>query len=195
MCKNKRKIQKLKLGEIGKRNYDFDFGQEKKIYSYLSCYKMNKKSEASIANFRFDSYKAWKDYVAKKYSNYDIDKLEEFNRYLNLRIRNTKYSKTYWGIISPVLLAVLIDPVLEMFLSIFTNSHIDAGVATGILELGYIVFISTLANLISTVILIAAIIFIIYYFIEPLSVNNVDYYFLSDYKEIIEDLIEKRKGK
>ena len=51
-----------------------------------------------------------------------------------------------------------------------------------------------IANLFVILILVAGIVFIIFYFIEPLSVNNVDYYFLTDYKEIIEDLINKKKS-
>ena len=69
----------------------------------------------------------------------------------------------------------------------------DVGAATGILEVCCVVCTYTLVNLIVTVIFIAIIVFIMYYFIEPLSANNVDYCFLTDYKEIVENIIQKRK--
>lgn len=195
MCKNRRKNQKIKLGEIGKEKYDFDFLKEKNVYSYLSYYRMDKKYKDSLTDeLKFDSYKKWETYVEQKYENYDVDKLEEFNRYLNLSIRNTKYSRTYWGIVIPVLLAVLISPFFEIFMSIFANERVDVGVTAGFWELCLAVGITTLANLFVILILVAGIVFIIFYFIEPLSVNNVDYYFLTDYKEIIEDLINKKKS-
>lgn len=67
--------------------------KKKTIYGYLAYYNIKDKDINNLENkLKFDSYKNWKKYISDKYDSYDIDKFQEFYRFLNLKSRNVKFS-------------------------------------------------------------------------------------------------------
>lgn len=181
----KKKIYRRNLEYIAKNNYKFDIKLERKIYSYLSCYKMKKTFINSIKDeFKFDSYKKWKDYICNKYETTNIETLEEFSRYLNQQIRNTKSNYDYWLMIIPIMLTLVTTKLFDIFMEI-DYSTISSEFENPIVIVAGYIFLMLLIAFFS----FAFGIFIVKQTIKPLIDTDVDYYLYVDYKEIIDELI------
>lgn len=175
MLKKKKYTRSLEL--VGKRKYDFDSTLEKRIYSCLCCSYGAKKAFKKLDDkLKFSSYQQWKQYVFNKYEYYCKDDLIEFSRYLNQNIRNSKPYSEYWKIMLSVLLTISLTIILDAFLNIHFKS-------TGLIL--WVVIITVM------LILVMAIVVIIMQTLGPMLENNTEEYFYRDYKEIIDEMINK----
>lgn len=173
------------LDEIGKRRHDFNFKSERIIYSYLCCNRnriINKELRNLSNDLKFEEYLQWKNYICNKYQNYSKEKLFEFSRYLNLRIRNIKPSHEYWNIMATALLSAVFALVLNAAIEI----HLDFSNDTIWIILLVIIFLEILITI--------SIAYIIIKIVYPIFDNHFDENFLRDYKEIIDDIIKERKS-
>lgn len=171
-----RKKKSKSLDAIGKRRYGFDFQLEKTIYCYLSCLYIKKKKIKKLDNaLKFNSYKQWKEYIQNKYASYSNETLIDFSKYLNQGIRNVNSGGEYMNLCMPVIMTLVITKWMETFLSIDT-------------DLSGVPFIVTLFTV---ALLIAVLMFFLWKLIFPKLETSTEKYMLEDYKEIIDDMIEK----
>lgn len=164
------------LEEIGKRWYDFDFVLERTIYCYLCCSREKKRKIRKLdEKLKFESYQQWKKYIWDKYERYDKDRLYEFSKYLNQRIRNIRPNREYWSIVATVLLTLVITKIVDIILNPQMNFN-DIPLFVGVL------FISVLVTVLLWFILIQT--------FYPMFDNNIDENFLRDYKEVIDEIVK-----
>lgn len=167
--------------EIGKKWYNFDPETEKMIYRYLCCFRIKRNKLNTLhKDLRFDTYQQWKHYVCDKYSNYRNEELMEFSRYLNYERRLTISLNKYLEMIMPILISLLFansfGEVCNKYFEIIKNTN-----------LLYMVLLSCLGMVV--------IIFLIYQLIKtfyPMLENNIDENFYADYKEIIDEIVERK---
>lgn len=178
---SKRKKDKRTLDNVGKKNYEFDYDLEKSIYEYLCCSGIKKKKLQKMSeNIKFESYRGWKQYIKGKFKKYPNEKLEEFSRYLNQRMRNVKPRREYWSLVLPVILSMMITELPKMIADIQKIDFSDAPDAV----VGFVIIIS-LSLLIPFVIIILKM-------LNNMWDDNNDENFLIDYKEIIDNMLEER---
>lgn len=171
------------LDKIGERWYDFDLKIEKNIYCYLCCWHIKKKNLCKLnEKLRFESYHEWKEYISNKYQGYSEEKLTEFSRYLNLRIRHTKSSNEYWILMGAALISVMFTTLMDKVLSIHINlSDVSCWytfLIIFILELNFI----------------AVLTFVIIKAVSPIFDGRFEKNFFVDYKEIIDDIISVKRN-
>lgn len=175
-----RKSKKMKrsLDSIGKRWHEFDFNLERNIYRYVCCAKMNWKTAWRLdKNLKFETYQQWKNYIINKYENVDKDMLIEFSRYLNQNARNLKPTHEYWVMAATAVLTLALTKMVDAFLYAQMDSKgISAIVTVVVFEIFVVIFLAI----------------IVIQTMKPIFNNNVDEYFLRDYKEIIDELITKK---
>jgi len=191
MSKKRKKEQKKKLANIGKEKYNFDIVKEREIYSYLSCYPMEKISIDDT--YKFDSYKKWKDYILHKYKIFDNNELEEFYRYLNLLDRKKEFSFSYWNILIPIFLTVFADILFEAIRVIMTDVGNATNTTMGMWELLGWVMLITIIRTILILCFVYIFIYILKQTMEPLEETDNDHYLLTDYKEVIVGMMEEKK--
>lgn len=171
------------LDEIGKRWHDFDFKSEKIIYCYLCCNRnriKNKELRNLDDGLKFEEYRQWKNYICNKYQNYSKEKLNEFSRYLNLKIRNIKPSHEYWSITAASFLSVVFTMVFNFITWIYMDFSNNS------------IWISLLETILLEIFFVISLTFIIIKMLYPIFVDHFDENFLKDYKEIIDDIINGR---
>lgn len=170
-----RKKNKRTLNYIGENFYHFNYGKEKLIYKYV-CYERLKKKELKKinSNQKFDSYLQWKLYICNKYKDYPKNKLLNFSRYLNQRVKRAKPFKEYTSIFITACLSCLITELVDTLIK--TEDLSDYPLWSKIFCL-LIVFISMF--------------YIIYEMIKSMSDNNFKENFFNDYKEIIDEMLNK----
>lgn len=173
---NKRKSGRT-LDNIGIRWYGFDFQLEKNIYCYLCSYKMKKRNLKKVnEKLRFVSYSQWKQYICTKYENYNSDELMEFSRYLNQRIRKIKPIREFIMILISVIITLVITKIFELIETIGIDSVLSI-VIKGILVIAFIVI---------------PFMFLLVDVFTHIQEDNIDEYFLKDYKEIIDEIIKSK---
>lgn len=178
---NKRKSGRT-LDNIGIRWYEFDFQSEKNIYCYLCCDKMKKRALKKLdEKLKFVSYSQWKQYICNKYENYNKDELIEFSRYLNQKIRNIKPGREYLNIILPCFIPSIFTIVYEWIIK--PNLKISNQLGISNVIFGVLITISFIFSMCS----IAKDVF------SPILENNIDANLLKDYKEIIDEIIDKNR--
>lgn len=175
-----KKKKKRSLNLIGKRKYDFDIKLEKQIYSCLCCsYGAKKAFKKLDAKLKFNSYHEWRQYVCNKYKGYHKKELIEFSRYLNQNMRNIRPLKEFWDLFVSIILTVLFtigaDKLLNFHLDYIKGSLLNFVI---IYLLLLIIFVSPILMLIRQIII-------------PIFDNNIEENFFRDYKEIIDDMIDK----
>lgn len=180
----KRKRTEKTLDEIGKRWHDFDFKSEKTIYLYLCCKHIKRRELRNLNDdMKFKEYRQWKQYICNKYQNYSKDKLIEFSRYLKLMIRNIKTSHEYWSIMATTYLSM----VFTMVINIAMGQHMDLSNNSA--------WIILLVTILLEALFIIFLIFLIVKMMRPIYDNHFEENFLRDYKEIIDDILEKKYSK
>lgn len=108
------------------------------------CYKRVKRKELRILNddMKFEEYRQWKQYICSKYQSCSKEKLIEFSRYLNLKIRDIKPSHVYWSIMAAAFVSVLFTMVMNfvmgMQLDISSNTFWSMLLITILLEFSFI---------------------------------------------------------
>lgn len=179
---DKQKKYMKTLNEIGKAEYEFNFELERKIYMYLCHSRLSKRELKNLEEtLRFDSYKKWKKYVCDKYRKYSADKLNEFSRYLNQAIRNTKPVIESWKLLIPVITALLLPKGVDLLYEIEEMYINNQGVGETIVLIAYLVFF------------ISLFIWVFWMMIAPITNRNIEENFLFDYKEIVDDIIDKKE--
>lgn len=171
--------RKRSFYSIGKEQYNFDYEREKAIYSYL--YGINKRLHKKVkVELQFCFYDDWKQYIQNKYRDYDSKRLMEFRRYLYHDIRSEKPINEYWKICIPIVLSEIIAELLEMLIN-FQNIETEGNVV-----------IVILAILLSLLIIMLPVICSIYSLITPLWDSNTKENLLTDYKEVIDEMIGEK---
>ena len=174
----RRKKYGRKLDQVGKKEYDFDPQLEMIIYKYV-CYMHITRKEKKKLNpkIEFDFYRDWKNYIFNKYKDCKRETLIEFSRYLNQRKRNNQPIREYWNLIIPVIMALLFT---EAFHILISNNFISQGLPIwGNIILCFIIIMFILLP----------IIFVIWNTIMPIWDANIEDNMLTDYREIIESMI------
>lgn len=182
------KKQKRNVTTIGKENYEFDYSKEKNIYCYLCGIDCKKKKIQKLRNNeKMNTYAGWKQYVYKKYEGYPNEKLEEFSRYLNLRIRNLKPNQEYLNIVVPILATLVITEISDFLMDlaiIEPNIQIDLSVCS-LVKLFLFFFIITLVAIILFIVFLVKV-------ANPIWENHTEEKMLEDYKEIIDSMIKSK---
>lgn len=180
---SKRKKYRRELEEIGKTKFDFIQNDEKKYYSYVSCWPMKDRVKKKLEDkYRFDSFKRWKNYVRDKYMPYEIDMLIEFSRYLNQCIRVAESGYAYWNLFLPVMITLILTELFETLIGMkidVTNNSM---------------WVSFIAYLLCQLIIISVYMKLIKHSLEPVRDNNIEKYLYIDYKEIIDEMIEEKSN-
>ena len=175
-----RKKEKRTLDVVGKKNYEFDYIKEKNAYMYLCCLRMKKKDRKNLSeNMKFDTYKEWVEYIKSKCTTYSDDKLKEFSRYLNQRLRNTKPEHEYWSLLGPIFLTLLFTQLPDIIRGI-----VDA-------DLSSLPLLGKIIYLLFAGVLISPVIYCMWSMVKPIWDNNTDEHFFEDYKAIIDRMIEE----
>lgn len=180
MFKNKRKEYKRKLNEIGIRKFEFNFHKEKNIYTCLCLVPGYRRILKEIEDeYKFGSYGEWKKYIEDKRKSSNKQDLMEFSRYLNQRLRNVKPVKQANEIFVSVALALVIEKFVEVLLESteivsITETRWEILIVYALIMLGIAGFVFVLWNLIS-----------------PIWDYNLEENFILDYKEIVDNLIDK----
>ncbi|MDE6750265.1 MAG: hypothetical protein K2K21_14570 [Lachnospiraceae bacterium] len=180
----KYKNTKKDFGKIGKRWHNFDLKSEKKIYCYLWFVRNGILKPQRLDNdLKFESYQQWKKYVNNKYENFNVGELIEFSRYLNQSLRIIKPTQEYMMIIMTALMTLSLSKLIDFFV----NRNI---------ELSNIMLENIIRTVIYSIVFILSIFFFVIPTFMPILKNDTEKNFLSDYKEIIDEMIsEKMKQK
>lgn len=174
MIKGKKAGKSFK--EIGKRWYDFDFELERTIYCYLCCGREKKRKIRKLdEKLKFESYQQWKKHIWDKYERFDKDRLCEFSRYLNQRIRNIRPNHEYWNIMATALLTLVITKIVDIFLNSQMNFK-DIPAIVGVLLL--------------PVLVVLPLVIIMYQTFSPMFDTNIDENLFRDYKEVIDEIVK-----
>lgn len=177
------KKQNNGLYETGKRKYDFDHHEEIEIYKYPLGYRVKKEKEEELhrKGVLFQDYDTWKVYVIEKCSDWDINKLIGFSRYLEQRLRNVKPIGDFILLIIPLLLS----PILSFFFDLLSEiAKGDISTASWKLKLALWVVIFIVVLLVA---------YEIWQAYEMIYVNRTKAHFYEDYKEVIDSLISERQ--
>lgn len=173
--KNKRTMDKR-----GEEEFHFDFHKEKNIYLYL--WRMRSKEKE--LQEKFDTYIEWKQYVWDKHAISNKKELIEFSKYLTQRKRNLKPNREYANIFIPVLLTLVIEQGLEYILGI----SIDGLTLTEWWQ--WLIYIAI--YLLIMLVFVLPMVMFCYHTMKPIWDNNSDESFLTDYKEIIDEMLQVR---
>lgn len=168
--------------------FAFDMQKEKIIYKNLSFYNLSRSEKKKLsANMKFDSYMMWKNYIREKYSEHSVEYLEEFTRYLNHKIRRSNSFNSYWGLLIPVMITLLLNKFTEIYvdaMNIKFNYGPEPLKDMLIVWLFYIVI---------TVVVFTTAFALIKQIINPTIDNEIENNLLIDYKEIIEEIIDEKQ--
>lgn len=176
-----RKKEKRTLNEVGKNNYEFDYRQEKNAYMYLCCIRMKKKNRKTLCEDRkFNTYKRWREYIRNKCADYSDDRLKEFSRYLNQDLRKTKPAREYWSLLGPIVLTMIIAKLPDIIEGMIK------------VDLSSLPLLGKVFYMILVGIMMSSVVYCIWSMVKPIWDNNVDEHFFSDYKAIIDELIDER---
>lgn len=179
----KSKKAKRTLEYIGERWHNFDFKLEQSIYYYVCCLRGRGRTLRKLdKELKFESYQEWKQYIWDKYKSVDKDKLIEFSRYLNHRIRIIKPDHEYRNIVITVILTLVFTKLAQMDLNTKINFSDISGLVMFMLGISIIIIILLLS-------------LVIFQTFLPILNDSVEENFLKDYKEIIDEIIcdkEKR---
>ena len=176
-------IARKKNGRIKRWEcYEFNEKLEKNIYAYLCQYRVKKKELRRMDEcVKFDAYMEWEQYIKNKYEDYPIEKLKEFSRYLNQKMRNVKPGREYWTLAVPVMLTLITDKLCELIIEINNLEYESIGML--------------LIGIFCTLVILFISIGIILEVIIPILDANKDENFYLDYKEVIDLMIgEKDSG-
>lgn len=168
---SKRKNKK-RYDELGVKEFKFDYQLERIIYCYLCHIHITRRKLRALNKLqKFECYEDWKQYICVKYKRYNRQQLLNFSRYLNHRLRNNEPVAEYFELCIPI-------SVSFVFLE-FIDFHIQN---------------ASLGSIYIAILLLFLFYVIIKYIVKLLWDNNTDKYFLTDYKKIIDELIENKNS-
>lgn len=171
---------KRNLNNLGVYYYGFNDKQERDIYTYLCRGFMDKSTKKTLkSDNKFESKNQWERYIINKYKQFSDDKLKDFSDYLNQKKRNMGVLKKEADIIIAVLLTLITEKIFDSIMDIFGIKYYNIDV---------IIF-----QYIMIIILAIIYIYCIYTFISKLQSVIIKENFYSDYKRVIDCMIDKRK--
>lgn len=168
------------IDDIGKDNYNFDFYSEIIIYKDLCCKRLTakeKKKQVGLPNF--NRYKDWKSYIVREYGVTDKEKLMEFSRYLNQRLRDQEYSLEYWKLTIPIILTLMMGDLCS-------------GLLYNLVNIDDMVW-NVLALIIALIMIVFVMGFVLVFILKimhPTWEANVEKNFFIDFKEIVDELVD-----
>lgn len=169
--KAKERVKKMeKEKKFAKDIFDFDL--EKKIFKYLYYGKKRKLDKEN----QITSYMDWKHRIEKMYSSFSIEQLQDFSRWLNQKIRDSKPSHEYSQICITVLITWFLTKVLDEYCNRITNLKI-----------------SFLAIVIFSIIVFFIVLYGCSKLYDMLFAENMKIALYTDYKEVIDDLISQKE--
>ena len=169
------------INELGKENYEFDCFCEMNIYSYLCRKRLSKRKINQIEkNLRFETYSEWKKYVKKKYEKLPDGELREFSHYLNQQLREVKPTHESWSLTAAVMITFITNNMYDQIISITLVDDKPP------LVIGLGVILSLITICIGM--------YFILQFILKIGWMSDKENFYTDYKEIIDMMIEERYG-
>ena len=109
-----------------KENFRFSLNKEKAIYSYLCGERLNKKQKKLLDdNIRFSRYSDWRKYQFENYSNYSKESLIEFEKVLNLYLRDTNQNKNIYQIFISAFVSVIFSRFITEYVNMSNQSIIS----------------------------------------------------------------------
>lgn len=175
----KRKNRKSFIHENGVENYDFDFNKEIRMYLFFCGEQMTREQWKLLQeDEKIYSYKEWESYVKNKYSNYPVEGLKEFSRYLNHRLRKTSPAREF---ISPC-----VSALFSCILTFYVTEIFNIGFGNLALIVGAI------AIFVIAVCFFSNIGWFVIKFAELFWNNSIKENFFKDYKEIIDNIIKEK---
>lgn len=172
----KRKNRNKFFYENGVGNYDFNFNKEIRKYIFLCGEKMTRKQWKLLQeDEKFYAYEEWKSYIENKYSNYPVNGLREFSRYLNHMLRKTLPTKEF---ISPYASAIL-SCVLTFYVAEISNIGFGNSVMLVVLFIILIFLCFSIGYLVIKL-------------VQLFWHNSIKECFYKDYKEIIDNIIKEK---
>lgn len=180
---SKKRKQKRTLNVIGEKKYSFNFEFEKNIYSNLCCIHVKKKVLKNLNkdNLNFCTYNEWRQYIYGKYEGLKSEELSEFSRYLKQRIRNIESGNRYWELFVPVILTLIFTNLFNIVIDLNWNLN-DFSIIAAVF---FVLFFE--------IIFAAPVIMLVWITMKPIWDNNIDRNFFTDYKEIIDCMIEEKE--
>ena len=178
MYNTKKKYNK-KLDEIGKQEYRFNFYSEKIVYKDLCCLHLSYKERKEREKLQtFNLYREWKTSIINKYKDFDKEKMIEFSRYLNQRLRNKELGHDYWKLAIPVILTLGVTDACSMTIQFINDLNVEqwdwvSGIVVSFVMVIFMVFIFGL----------------IWNTMDPIWESRTEKNFLIDFKEIIDECI------
>lgn len=111
------------LSKIGENKFGFIVQEEVNIYKYLVCRKLRKRDIEKLREkgVLFNYYSEWEGSVINAHKSDDEEKLKEFSRHLEQRIRNEQIISQYIALAIPILLTAFLTTVLGMVLELFNQ--------------------------------------------------------------------------
>lgn len=99
-------------------NFNFNLDKEKAIYSYLCGERLNRKQKKILNDsIRFGRYSDWRKYQFGNYSKYSKESLIEFDKVLNLYLRDINQNKNIYQIF----ISSFISVILSRFFTEYVN--------------------------------------------------------------------------
>lgn len=124
-----------------KENFRFNLNKEKAIYSYLCGERLNKKQKKLLDdNIRFSRYMDWRKYQFDKYNKYNKEGLIEFEKTLNLYLRNTNQDKNIYQIF----ISSFVSVIFSRFISEYVQSSSESILSIIIWNMSIPVFVTAL---------------------------------------------------
>lgn len=173
--------EKRSKKESAENYYQFNERIEKDIYAYVCLKHRRKRSIKKMdTSLKFGTYTEWNKYVKNKYQDFSNEKLNDFSHFLNLKIRNVVPESEYLRLLSSVFIALLmekgIDIALEAMSSEANSFEAMAIKMMGLVVMGIILGIAVLEIL------------------QPLFKTSEARNFYTDYKEIIDNMIDYKRN-
>lgn len=180
-----RNTQKACLKAIGKDNFEFDYEKELEGYKFLCGKKVKKDNYVLLRNDeRYSSYSKWKGSIVKQYKNCSNEFLVNFSRYLNQGLRNTKPNQKVNEMIITALVAFFFTFLLNIILKFKVEKFDISSFFVAKLIIAIVLVI------IACVCLVA---YVMNIMITPIWEQDTVRCFWKDYKEIIDQIIQKNK--
>ena len=176
----KRKSRQNSIHERGIEQYDFDFSKEIAIYKFLCAETLTKKQKKLLLETeKFNTYEAWKNFIEDKYSNYPIEGLKEFSRYLSHQARKTTPTRE----LSSSFISAMFSCILTFFITKLYSEIFDYTVFVTI----FLFFIIALAYCLTIPKLIVM-------SSELFFDNSIKEALYKDYKEIIDSIVKAKEN-
>lgn len=178
-----RRTRKSEVKKLGQVRFGFYVDEELLKYKFFKGIKVRKKVWRRLENINFkgmpNSQYEWEKSIKKKYKSYSVKELKEFSDYLDYAISNEKSINSMNTIIGSVIGSSFFSAALTQLFS--ENIMFDGG-RKGLVELLFL--------LIGILFIISFVIWIVFYLLNDLAINNK---FFTDYKKVIDTMLDQKQ--